>query len=534
MIKRLIVLCFAIVMVMMGIEYINNLARNGQGTKEKEYSNVKIVHLKGNKLVCKINNKNKEFKTVGKANKEYQNVKGTIYLKNDKVVKVKIIKKNNNKKENNDKLNKYIHNKNIRVILKTSGYSGIKHSKINIKSCENLIITYDGKKNQVCGKELNIDAKSKYFKNSKKISINVVDKKKGIKITSIKRSRSDLDYFGTLDVIKEGRKLVIVNEVNVEQYLYSVVPSEMPESFGYEALKVQAICARTYAYTHMVSKGMYEKYKAHVDDSISYQVYNNQKYSEETKKAVDDTKGMVLTYKDKFAKVFYYSTSCGYTSNTKDVFGGKDISYLKGKKQSLTTSGQINNEKEFKKFILSTDEDCFEKNCEWFRWKINWNVDKLTKTINSNLKKICSSEKNKYIYVLKNNNYKCMPVKNIGNVKSIEIIKRGSGGIVKEVVIKGSSKKIKVTSQNIIRQILAPRNCTIKKQNGSKIYGMDTLPSGYFSVEKKGEDYIITGGGFGHGVGMSQCGVFELVKLKKGYEEIIDYYFDHIDICKIK
>jgi stage II sporulation protein D len=376
---------------------------------------------------------------------------------------------------------------------------------------------------------LHVKFDSKYFKEKKKIYINVVNKDKGIRLDSIKRSVSDIEYYGTIEIIKEGKKLIVINDVNVEKYLYSVVPSEMPESFGYEALKVQAICARTYAYTHMNNK-FYKKYDAHVDDSISYQVYNNQRYGKETKKAVDDTRGVVLTYNNQLAKVFYYSTSCGYSCGTKDVFGGYSVEYLNSKKQSLSKNGKVNKEKDFKKFILSTGEDCFEKNCEWFRWKIKWDVDKLSSAVNSNLQKVCGVKKSNYIKVYKNNKYRSVLVSNIGRIKSISINKRGQGGVIKEIIIKGTNNRIKVSSQNAIRQILGPKNVAVSKNNNTKVNGMETLPSACFIIEREGKNYVLTGGGFGHGVGMSQWGVFELTKLGKKYNEIIDYYFANVNM----
>ena len=59
---------------------------------------------------------------------------------------------------------------------------------------------------------------------------------------------------------------------------------------------------------------------------------------------------------------------------------------------------------------------------------------------------------------------------------------------------------------------------------------METLPSACFIIEREGKNYVLTGGGFGHGVGMSQWGVFELTKLGKKYNEIIDYYFANVNM----
>ena len=84
----------------------------------------------------------------------------------------------------------------------------------------------------------------------------------------------------------------MINEIDIEDYLKKVVPSEMPVSFGVNALKCQAVCARSYAYTQLTNN-YYSEYGAHIDDSVSFQVYNNTYDSAESDEAVIATDGMV-------------------------------------------------------------------------------------------------------------------------------------------------------------------------------------------------------------------------------------------------
>ena len=85
----------------------------------------------------------------------------------------------------------------------------------------------------------------------------------------------------------------------------------MPASYEKEALKAQAVCARTYAY-RQIQGNAYGQYGAHVDDSTNFQVYNNISTSERTDQAVNETCGQMLFYNDKPIEAFYYSTSCGH------------------------------------------------------------------------------------------------------------------------------------------------------------------------------------------------------------------------------
>lgn len=516
--------------------------------------------------------------------------------------------------------------KDIRVLLKTSNYSSIFHKNIIFSSNDIVEILYvdnsvqtssrkvrvkeeiDGKVKNIeytykvisPNKKINISPNSKMFSNYNRIIIRPKNKTKGIIINSIKRVYNNRNYMGQIEVLKTKKGLVIINDLDIETYLYSVVPSEMPESYGKEALKVQAICARTYAYSQLNNK-KYKKYGANIDDSISYQVYNNQKYSINSIDAVNDTKGLILKYNNQIAQVFYYSTSCGYSSNTRDVFGGENIVYLPSKKQVINLASidnikeeinkqtgaikdndidvknnmidknikndnmiigkKINNnisENEFRKFILSTGGECFEKNCEWFRWKISWNVNKINKAINCNIEDLCKNGKNKNIYVYdkKAKRYICKSISNIGRINNIKVSKRASGGVVKQIIIYGSVNTIKVNTQYTIRKVLGPINTNIMKNNyilKSKIKdngdnknennivstksnnkmivkNMSMLPSSYFIIDKKEDEYVISGGGYGHGIGMSQCGVRELVKMGMNYKEIINYYFTNVEL----
>lgn len=139
-------------------------------------------------------------------------------------------------------------------------------------------------------------------------------------------------------VIKETmvtiyRSTGVVETLELETYLIGVVAAEMPASFEIDALKAQAIVARTYALNRMQQGKV-------LTDTVSTQAYkdNNQlkktwgndfnKYYNKIKSAVDDTKGMVITYQGKYIDAVFHSTSNGYTVDAKDIWG-QDIPYLK-------------------------------------------------------------------------------------------------------------------------------------------------------------------------------------------------------------
>lgn len=110
---------------------------------------------------------------------------------------------------------------------------------------------------------------------------------------------------------KSSSSVRVINVVKVEDYLKQVVPSEMPQSFGVEALKAQAVAARTYALSDFM-KNRYKSEGFHVKDTTESQVYNNQKENDDANKAIELTAGEVLLHNGKPVDAKYFSTGCGF------------------------------------------------------------------------------------------------------------------------------------------------------------------------------------------------------------------------------
>jgi stage II sporulation protein D len=131
-------------------------------------------------------------------------------------------------------------------------------------------------------------------------------------------------YRGTFTVTSDGKKITLVNTVPLEQYLYAVVPSEMPKTWLPEALKTQAVAARSYALAVRKTSGPFDVY----DDTRS-QVYGGvNAESPTTTAAVDATVGGVLTYRGKIALTYFFSTSGGRTAAINDVWKSAPVPYL--------------------------------------------------------------------------------------------------------------------------------------------------------------------------------------------------------------
>ncbi len=135
--------------------------------------------------------------------------------------------------------------------------------------------------------------------------------------------RGGLSYRGELRVIVTAKRLQLVNVVPLESYLLGVVPGEMPRDWPLEALKAQAVAARTYAIGNLVKGRTYDLYS----DWRSQVYYGVEREAPGTTQAVRDTKGKVVTFGGKVAQVFYFSSSGGRTASAADIYGS-EVPYL--------------------------------------------------------------------------------------------------------------------------------------------------------------------------------------------------------------
>ena len=142
-----------------------------------------------------------------------------------------------------------------------------------------------------------------------------------------------LRYEGLIFLKKVGTSaapyLTAVNVLPFESYLKGVVPSEMPSSWSFEALKAQAIAARSYGYhelgTNVADEDpniLIEQSGAQIDDTVTYQAYLGLKNSAaSTNKAIEETSGKVMTYNGQVIKAYFHADSGGYTENAENVWG---------------------------------------------------------------------------------------------------------------------------------------------------------------------------------------------------------------------
>ena len=406
------------------------------------------------------------------------------------------------------------------------------HKRACVKGTGDYLVKYGDITEKHKGEEIVDVYPGCEYLNYGRVEIIPCDENDKIVVLNVEKSYGNPKYRGSIEVAECEEGLVMINELPIEEYLYSVVPSEMPVRFGVEALKVQAVCARSYAYRQLIN-GTYKRYGAHVDDSVNFQVYNNVEEKDDSIQAVKETYGLVEAVNKNPITTYYFSTSCGHTSDI-SIWGGNenDASYLPSKEINKEgKDSDLSSEEAFYNYINNVNENDYDYGFGYYRWKVDMTLDDLSESINENLYgRYCASKNN--ILVRENDVYVSKEIRNIGKLEEIIINKRTKGGALYEIILKGSEATILVRNELNIRYLLCPRNnpITLLKGDTTTFY---ILPSAYCYFTRTENGYQISGGGYGHGIGMSQNAVSNMVRSGMNYKEILEFFYEGAELINV-
>lgn len=326
-------------------------------------------------------------------------------------------------------------------------------------------------------------------------------------------------YHGAFEVVqKEDRKgFYLVNLVETQEYLKGVVPNEMPVRFGLEALKAQAVAARNYVLTPRTQA--YKEFN--VVDSVASQVY----YGVNTEadlatRAVMETDGIVALYNNEPILALYSSTAGGYTESYSHAFSDPLTKMFPSINKPYLVAvpdksefKSLEDEADAKKFYESKVPS-FDIESPYYRWKKEWAVGELENVLKSTM---IAQSKTGFIHpAFKQGD-------DLGKIKDIKVMKRGASGKAVEVELMTSKGCYRISKELVIRRVF--------QKNGV------SLPSANIIFEKQLDNYgnvvnvTIFGGGFGHGVGMSQYGAgYMATKLNQPYYNILRHYYTGINL----
>lgn len=377
-------------------------------------------------------------------------------------------------------------------------------------------------------KNINVKLASDMFVIS---SDSVIDQVKGpirfeckdglIGVRNLKRAGTQALYRGEIELVKYDKKFGrfhIVNVIEVEDYLKGVVPNEMPVRFGLEALKAQSVAARNYVLSPRTKA--YEAFD--VVDSVASQVYFGANSEKELgSQAVEETEGIIALYNWDLILAQYCSTAGGYTESFANAFSDPKTKmfpsvskpYLVAKPDMLSQS-PLDMEEDASRFYKSTP-DSYDMKSPYFRWQRVWTKDELQKVLQANLPVQSATG---FVEPAFNKN------DILDEIQKIEVKRRGESGKIIELEIITKSQNIKVYKELVIRRLFM--------NQGKALPSANLVFEHEFDENENLLSITAYGGGYGHGVGMSQYGAgFMATELGFSYEKILKHYYTDITLA---
>lgn len=349
--------------------------------------------------------------------------------------------------------------------------------------------------------------------------------------------------------LQEGG-IYVVNDVDLEAYLERVVVSEMPPAFHPESLKVQAVAARTYALSRILAAPEENQWKAlgaDLDDSVQEQVYNQTSPDPRTTTAVRATVGEVVLYKGIPIKTNYSSTLPGYSANVQEVWPEREaVPYLVARPQAKQPLPEPNSEAAALKFFKDWQgEGFYDQASSLFRWKVKFTVAELEAILSRTLPERFKAEP-EFSHTLAGIS-PAEPGFELGQLQKLEVTSRGGGGYVTGLDVVTSTGHWRFSRESQARFVLRPTSkysggqpIVLERFNGTKTEDFSSLPSAAFALEPEYgpegslQSITVWGGGFGHGVGMSQFGADGMGKAGYNYREILAHFYPGTQIANLE
>jgi len=346
------------------------------------------------------------------------------------------------------------------------------------------------------------------------------------------RYRGDIE----IDIDKEHRKLNVINIIGIEEYLYGVLKKEISPRWPAGVLKAQAVAARTFAIFNMnkyIDKGY------NICASTNSQAYGGVNHEDPlTNKAVDETRGVIMTYKGKPINAVYHSDSGGYTEDSENVWGNF-LPYLRSVKSKFE-------EKVFPPYhtwTCSIDEKNLTKKLQKQGYTINSvvSIEPINKSETGRISELAFFTDNNEVINMKANNFRNLigadlirstlfSIKVIGKEINIAKDTEDKKEIEDKEEQRESTKEILEQKKDwTIKELLELMKKNKEKREKEKV---EKIPKVEIVKSNAPLTFIFSGSGNGHGVGMSQWGAYGMALQGSGYQDILKYYYQGINIIK--
>ena len=301
-----------------------------------------------------------------------------------------------------------------------------------------------------------------------------------IVIATDKASLNKACYEGEFVLTASGNKINAINVIDIEKYLRGVVPYEIGrlDESKFEALKAQAVAARTYAYKHFGSRKA-QGFDVYADTRD--QVYKGiHSASDVTDKAVRETEGVVMTYNGEFITAYYHST-CGGETEGVATWGRPNHPYLQNKPD------------------MRPDGTPWCRESNYTEWTREFDESELRDLFQINAKEAKAN------------------VPSFSSIHAMNILDTLKSGRIHTLEITTNNGKFTAKADKI--RWLFKRGGTI-------------LPSSFFRIHRNGDQWILKGKGFGHGVGLCQMGARARAQAGQSYIQILTHYYPGITLEK--
>ena len=296
----------------------------------------------------------------------------------------------------------------------------------------------------------------------------------------------DNRYRGMFKILPHGTNLELINVVHMDDYLKGVVPPEIGKvgEEEFEAVKAQAVAARTYSMSHL---SQYPDKEYDMKSDVSDQVYHGVEVEEPlVSRAIDKTRGYVIKYGDQFINAYYHSTCGGYTDDIDEVWNKASEPYLRAVHDS--------------------------EYCSWSKY-YEWRESYTGKQLKMMIEQYLSSERGRQI--------------SIDDITDVYVRSRTVGGRVLELIVKTRGGDYSFGRDRI--------RWVFRRSSNPELI----LQSARFKIEAeydgKGKlsraEFI--GGGYGHGVGMCQCGAIGMSRAGREFSDILSFYYKNTELVKL-
>ena len=306
--------------------------------------------------------------------------------------------------------------------------------------------------------------------------------------------REDRTYAGRFYLaVDPAGKLAAVNLLPAEKLLTGLVPAEMYSSAPLEALKAQAVAARAELLSKIGRRHLADPFL--ICGHQHCQVYKGVKAEKSrTTRAVKETRGRMLFHGERLADCRYHSNSGGHTEDSEEAWEGVKSPELRGRwdlrgkppKLDLTTEAGAQTFLKRKPRSWAAESG---KAASTLRWTVSFSPEKLDALVKDH---------------------------RVGHVKALVPLHRGRSARINLLEIQGVRKTVQIKGELVIRHLLG----------GLKSSAFVVTPPG----EDSGGEWIFSGGGFGHGVGMCQNGAMGLAEHGRSFTEILEHYYHDVTV----